>query len=100
MVPKEDKVWSGREEEGKPVWALPASSLLGSARWDGQFYRPTAEAKLGEPGGSSLERAGHAWGGGGTEAAGGLVLARRNERMLGRSSGMWQEAGAGGMEEG
>lgn len=39
-------------------------------------------------------------GGGGTEAAGGLVLARRNERMLGRSSGMWQEAGAGGMEEG
>lgn len=27
-----------REEEGEPAWAIPASPLLGSPRWIGQFY--------------------------------------------------------------
>lgn len=31
---------------------LPASSLLGSASWDGHFYHPTSQVLLGELGGS------------------------------------------------
>lgn len=42
----------GREEEGEPVWTLLASSLPGSASWDGQFYHPTSQILLGEHGGS------------------------------------------------
>lgn len=54
------EVQSGQGGEGRPVWALPASSpTLGSARCDGQFYQPHIQALLGEgEGGSSLERAG------------------------------------------
>lgn len=51
--PKKRQSVGVREEEGEPVWALPASSVLGSARWDGQFYHhisQTSEHGGSEPG--------------------------------------------------
>lgn len=78
-----------------PAGLLP---LLGSARWDGQFYQPHVQALLGEgAGGSSLERAGRVWGEGAWQPQEGSSWHEAGGRnaWLGRS-GMWQEAGAGG----
>lgn len=44
LPPKKRQSVGVREEEGEPVWALPASSLLGSARWDGQFCHHISQA--------------------------------------------------------
>lgn len=76
----------GREEEGEPVWTLPASFLLGSASWDGQFYHPTSQALLGEHEGSEPGEGRVCVGAGGPTAAG--TRARpgmmREERVAGQ----------------
>lgn len=93
-----------RKEEGEPGWALPASSLLGSARWDGQLYCATLQAPgaWGKPAwmqrglcrgrGDSNRHQGPSWRGeGGTPGWPGLRRVKRRE--LGACV---EDVGAGG----